>query len=84
MIKLPANLILSKSSGCKITVEVTPPEIPAIKCSYLTCESNFDDDEIKLEFNESFKLLVSFEFSLKLMIKFETFSLKIEIMAYMM
>lgn len=35
---LPANRILIKSSGCRINVDVTPPEIPATMCSYLTCE----------------------------------------------
>ena len=31
----PANLILSKSSGCKTTVDATPPLMPATRCSYL-------------------------------------------------
>lgn len=36
---LPANRILIKSNGCKINVDVTPPDIPATMCSYLTCEN---------------------------------------------
>lgn len=33
--RLPANLVLIKSNGCSIKVETTPPDIPAMKCSYL-------------------------------------------------
>lgn len=44
----PANLILSKSKGCRINVEVTPPDIPATRCSYLMWLSNASlvDDEL--------------------------------------
>lgn len=38
-ISIPANLILIRSRGCRISVDVTPPDIPAIMCSYLTCEN---------------------------------------------
>lgn len=31
---LPANLVLIRSNGCSISVEITPPDIPATKCSY--------------------------------------------------
>lgn len=34
----PAKRILIRSSGCSIRVDVTPPEMPATMCSYLTCE----------------------------------------------
>lgn len=39
-IYLPANRIFIKSNGCKMSVEVTPPDMPATMCSYLTCENN--------------------------------------------
>lgn len=37
---LPANLIFSKSKGCNNKVDVTPPVMPATRCSYLTCLNN--------------------------------------------
>lgn len=40
VIHLPANRILIKSNGCRMSVEVTPPDMPATMCSYLTCENN--------------------------------------------
>lgn len=41
VIKIPAKRILRRSSGCRIRVDVTPPDIPANKCSYLTWENTF-------------------------------------------
>jgi hypothetical protein len=31
-----------RSNGCNIRVDVTPPDIPATKCSYLTWESTLN------------------------------------------
>lgn len=44
-----------RSSGCSINVEVTPPETPATRCSYLTCENTltfilFEVDCVALAF----------------------------------
>lgn len=36
---VPANRILIKSNGCKMSVDVTPPEKPATKCSYRMVEN---------------------------------------------
>lgn len=36
---LPAKRILMRSNGCSISVDVTPPETPATRCSYLTWEN---------------------------------------------
>lgn len=33
----PANRIFRRSKGCKIRVEMAPPETPAMRCSYLMC-----------------------------------------------
>lgn len=38
---LPANRILIKSKGWRIKVEVTPPDIPATRCSYLRNDRTF-------------------------------------------
>lgn len=32
----PAKRILMRSNGCRISVDATPPETPATRCSYLT------------------------------------------------
>lgn len=37
---IPANRILIKSNGCKMSVDVTPPENPATKCSYRKVENS--------------------------------------------
>lgn len=44
----PANLILMRSKGCRINVDVTPPDIPATRCSYLMwlSRASLEDDEL--------------------------------------
>lgn len=44
----PAKRILMRSRGCKINVDVTPPDIPATRCSYLMwlSKANLEDDEL--------------------------------------
>lgn len=38
---LPANRIFIRSKGCRINVDVTPPDMPATRCSYLRNEKTF-------------------------------------------
>lgn len=44
----PAKRILMRSRGCRINVDVTPPDIPATRCSYLMwlSKANLEDDEL--------------------------------------
>lgn len=44
----PAKRILMRSRGCRINVDVTPPDMPATRCSYLMWlnKANLEDDEL--------------------------------------
>lgn len=39
---LPAKRILIRSNGCNIIVDATPPDTPATRCSYFTCEKRLN------------------------------------------